>query len=444
MNTSKKNQKHHKMNKNITNKYISIIATFLFALLINIQSAEAQFIKKLKKRAEEAAKETVAQKIENKAAEKTGNAMDSILNADKKIKRKKKSKKKKGKSKANGGVDNKNVSEEFKMYSKFDFVPGNKILLYDDFSLDNMGDFPSKWNTNGTGEIVTIDDEKWFMLIGKSTYIPDVSKSLPEEYTVEFDMQTNGLDRNTSSQAKLEMLFHDNNSFSRSKNMIKVEIPLAQYISAGFVVENSVNGQRVIRNTIGKDVRSVVLENTHVSIAVNGKRFRMWMNENKVIDVPRLVPDDISAFKIHPRALRDGQDQVFITNLKIADGGQDLRSKLLNDGKYSTTGILFNSGSDQIKPASFGVLKQIADALQQEQDMNLNIIGHTDADGDDENNMMLSEQRAQSVKNILVSQFGINEERLQTEGKGESEPMDNNSTTEGKANNRRVEFVKLE
>jgi hypothetical protein len=335
MNTSKKNQKHHKMNKNITNKYISIIATFLFALLINIQSAEAQFIKKLKKRAEEAAKETVAQKIENKAAEKTGNAMDSILNADKKIKRKKKSKKKKGKSKANGGVDNKNVSEEFKMYSKFDFVPGNKILLYDDFSLDNMGDFPSKWNTNGTGEIVTIDDEKWFMLIGKSTYIPDVSKSLPEEYTVEFDMQTNGLDRNTSSQAKLEMLFHDNNSFSRSKNMIKVEIPLAQYISAGFVVENSVNGQRVIRNTIGKDVRSVVLENTHVSIAVNGKRFRMWMNENKVIDVPRLVPDDISAFKIHPRALRDGQDQVFITNLKIADGGQDLRSKLLNDGKYS-------------------------------------------------------------------------------------------------------------
>ena len=110
----------------------------------------------------------------------------------------------------------------------------------------------------------------------------------------------------------------------------------------------------------------------------------------------------------------------------------------------SDTGILFNSGSDQIKPASFGVLKQIADALQQEQDMNLNIIGHTDADGDDENNMMLSEQRAQSVKNILVSQFGINEERLQTEGKGESEPMDNNSTTEGKANNRRVEFVKLE
>ena len=443
MNFSKKNQKYHRINRNTANKYISIITIFLFALLGNIQSVEAQFLKRLKKRAEEAAKETIAQKVENKSAEKTGNAMDSILNADKKIKRKKKRKGKKGKNQANGELNNENISEEFKIYSKFDFVPGNKILLFDDFSLDNIGDFPSKWNTNGTGELVTIDDEKWFMLIGKSTYIPDVSKSLPEEYTIEFDMQTNGLDRNTSSQAKLEMLFHDNNSFSRSKNMVKVEIPLAQYTSAGFVVENGINGKRVIRNTIGKDVRSVILENTHVSIAVNGKRFRMWLNENKVIDVPRLVPDNISAFKIHPRTLRDGQDQVFITNLKIAEGGQDLRSKLLNDGKYSTTGILFNSGSDQIKPESYGVLKQIADALQQEQDMNLNIIGHTDADGDDENNMMLSQERAQSVKNILVSQFGIDEDRLQTDGKGESEPVDTNSTTEGKAQNRRVEFIKI-
>lgn len=423
-------------------KNISIIAIFLFTLLGNIQSTEAQFLKRLKKRAEEAAKETIAQKVENKTAEKTGKVMDTLLNADKKIKRKKKSKKKKGGGKANGEVYDENASEEFKMYSKFDFVPGNKILLYDDFSLDNMGDFPSKWNTNGTGEIVTIDDEKWFMLTSKSTYIPDVSKSLPEDYTVEFDMLTNELNGGSTSAALLKVLLHNHNSFNYVKNAASVGIRVGQYVPTKFLIENKVNGSIVIRNTIEKDVRSVILEITHISIAINGKRFRMWLNENKVVDVPRLVPDNITSFKLYPWGLGDGQ--LFITNLKIAEGGQDLRSKLLNDGKYSTTGILFNSGSDQIKPESYGVLKQIADALQQEQDMNLNIIGHTDADGDDENNMMLSQQRAVSVKNILVTQFGIDQDRLQTDGKGESEPIDTNATTEGKANNRRVEFVRLE
>ena len=75
--------------------------------------------------------------------------------------------------------------------------------------------------------------------------------------------------------------------------------------------------------------------------------------------------------------------------------------------------------------------------------MNLNIIGHTDADGADELNLTLSEQRAQAVKNILISQFNIDENRLETHGKGESEPVDDNTTSEGKASNRRVEFIKI-
>ncbi len=425
-------------------KKTSIIVIFLFALLGNIQPAEAQFLKRLKKRAEEAAKETIAQKVENKTAEKTGKVMDTLLNADKKIKRKKKPKNKKGKkgkSKTNGEVYDENTSEEFRMYSKFDFVPGNKILLFDDFELDNIGDFPSKWNTNGTGELVTINDEKWFLLTSKSIYIPDVSKLLPKDYTVEFDMLTNELEGGSTSAALLKVLLHNHNSFNGAKYAAEVGIRVGQYVPTKFLIENRINGKVVIRNSIEKDVRSVILEKTHISISVNGKRFRMWLNENKVVDVPRLVPDHITSFKLYPWGLGNGQ--LFITNLKIAEGGQDLRNKLLNDGKYSTTGILFNSGSDQIKPESYGVLKQIADALQQEQDMNLNIIGHTDADGDDKNNIMLSQERAQSVKNILVSQFGINEDRLQTEGKGESEPIADNTTTEGKANNRRVEFIKL-
>lgn len=334
-----------------------------------------------------------------------------------------------------------NKAKELEIYSKFDFVPGDKILMVDDFSLDNLGDFPSKWNTNGTGELATINQEKWFKLAGKSVYIPDLPSNLPEDYTVEFDMLT-VVDKKTSSQAKLEIWLEDNNLFNTPKNMTKVEIPLCLFISVGFIIENRVAGSRVIRNTVEKDIRGILSQKNHISIAVNGKRFRMWVNENKVVDVPRLVPKNIVSFKLHPRAIRDGIDNVFITNIKIAQGGLDLRRQLLENGKFSTTGILFTSGSDQIKPESFGVLKQVAEAMQQELTLNLMIIGHTDADGSDEINMKLSKGRAESVKNALVTVYGISADRLSSEGKGESEPMADNSTLAGKAQNRRVEFIK--
>ena len=128
-----------------------------------------------------------------------------------------------------------NVTKELEIYSKFDFVPGDKILMTDDFSLDNMGDFPSKWNTNGTGELSMINNEKWFKLAGKSIYIPDLPSNLPEDYTVEFDMLT-VVDKKTSSQAKLEIWLEDNNMFNPSKKMAMVEIPLCLFISIGFIV----------------------------------------------------------------------------------------------------------------------------------------------------------------------------------------------------------------
>ncbi|MGB5319098.1 OmpA family protein, partial [Eudoraea sp.] len=134
---------------------------------------------------------------------------------------------------------------------------------------------------------------------------------------------------------------------------------------------------------------------------------------------------------------------VFITNIKLAEGGEDLRSKLLKDGKFSTTGILFDSGSDKIKPESYGTLKKIADALQQESGMNIMIIGHTDADGNDSSNLELSKNRATSVMNALTNEFGIAGDRLKTDGKGESDPVADNNTTQGKAQNRRVDFIKI-
>jgi outer membrane protein OmpA-like peptidoglycan-associated protein len=74
--------------------------------------------------------------------------------------------------------------------------------------------------------------------------------------------------------------------------------------------------------------------------------------------------------------------------------------------------------------------------------MNLNIIGHTDSDGEDTANMELSRKRAEAVKTALINVYNIAADRLQTDGKGESEPVGDNGTPDGKAQNRRVEFIK--
>jgi len=329
-------------------------------------------------------------------------------------------------------------------------VPGNRLILYDDFSVDNIGDFPAKWNTNGSGEIVTLDDspDKWLKLSDRTIYVPDLPETLPNDYTIEFDLITTGLDRNTSSIARLKLNLDDNNTLrvGGSSDYAQMSIPLAQYTDAGIYVRNRFNKQNTVQNYIKKDVRNDILNLAHVAVAVNGKRFRMWMNERKLVDLPRFIEPGLPQyfkFDLNGMSSEKTAQFVFITNVKLAEGGEDLRSKLLKDDKFSTTGILFDSGSDKIKPESFGTLKKIADALQQESGMNIQIIGHTDADGEDASNLELSKQRAASVMNALTDEFGISGSRLQTDGKGESEPMGDNATTEGKAQNRRVEFIKI-
>jgi outer membrane protein OmpA-like peptidoglycan-associated protein len=120
-----------------------------------------------------------------------------------------------------------------------------------------------------------------------------------------------------------------------------------------------------------------------------------------------------------------------------------MRSKLLTEGKIVSYGIYFDSGKDVVKPESYGSLKEIAAVLNENPDVKIQIVGHTDSDGDDAMNLDLSKRRAANVKNSLVKDFGISADRIQTDGKGESVPLMPNTSTENKAKNRRVEFIKL-
>jgi len=151
----------------------------------------------------------------------------------------------------------------------------------------------------------------------------------------------------------------------------------------------------------------------------------------------------LKAIKFHLTGFKEeGKEKLFMSNLKVAEGGEDLRRKLMSEGKISTNGILFDSGSANIQPQSLGIIRQISQVLLQDDTIKLQIIGHTDSDGTQDSNLKLSKARANAVKDVLTSIYKIPEDRLTADGKGDTQPVGDNTTTEGKAQNRRVEFIK--
>jgi outer membrane protein OmpA-like peptidoglycan-associated protein len=125
-----------------------------------------------------------------------------------------------------------------------------------------------------------------------------------------------------------------------------------------------------------------------------------------------------------------------------AGGGQQIEQELKQSGTAEVYGIYFDFASDKIKPESDAVLREIADALRHNASWKLRVEGHTDNVGGDDYNMDLSQRRAESVKEALVSRFHIAPDRLTPQGFGASQPKESNDTLYGRARNRRVELVR--
>jgi outer membrane protein OmpA-like peptidoglycan-associated protein len=161
----------------------------------------------------------------------------------------------------------------------------------------------------------------------------------------------------------------------------------------------------------------------------------------KALDGPTALPENGKYNRL--RFWSGEYNHPFISNLKISTASPDMRNKLLTDGKLVSYGIYFDVNKDVIKPESYGTLKGIAAILNEVPDIKVKIVGHTDNDGADAANLDLSKRRAASVKAELAKSFGVNAERIVTDGMGESQPVAPNDTPVNKALNRRVEFIKL-
>lgn len=333
---------------------------------------------------------------------------------------------------------------DFGIYKNFSFEPGNKIIFFDDFTNDRVGDFPQNWGTNGSGEIVTNNqyEGKWLLLSGRSGYVPSPDAPLPADYTIEFDLATNGFKENRAGNA-LSIAFIKKKSFGigAAGGYATLRINLNKNSSMAISNSGADNSPRVgstLTQKFNLDTK------VHVSIAVNKNRLRIWMDEEKITDVPSFLIGNMGryilfeAYEIHP----DKGHTVLISNFKIADSKENARSGLLENGRFTTTGIYFNTDKAIIKAESYAVLKSVADYLTENPEIKIKVVGHTDSQGDDSYNLTLSEKRAQAVILSLTEQFNIDKSRLTAIGKGETEPIDDNKKVTGRANNRRVEFIK--
>jgi outer membrane protein OmpA-like peptidoglycan-associated protein len=355
--------------------------------------------------------------------------------------------------------ESKDASASFKTYSKFDFIPGDKILGYDDFSKDAIGDFPVTWNTNSSGEVVTASnqDGHWLMVRKQGKFIPEYIKELPDNFTFEYDVVCNEKFSFYSPYLFLYFLTGNNSgkevfdySFIPIEKRSGVKIgthPANAGSNGGMALEESFDeGNSVIKNEINTSQFNSNSGKTklHVSVWRQKQRLRVYFNEEKVYDLPRAFADNKNYGTVLFEIWGDmkEQDRYLIGNIKFAAGVPDTRNKLITEGKFVTRGILFDVNSEKIKPESYGVLKDIANVLTENSSVKVKIVGHTDSDGKDADNLSLSKRRAESVKASLVKDFGIDAARLDTDGKGASQPVDTNNTAEGKANNRRVEFIK--
>jgi OmpA-OmpF porin, OOP family len=345
-------------------------------------------------------------------------------------------------------------------HAKYDFVPGEKIIYVNDFATDAMGELPVGWNSNGTGAVVTLSGQKgnWAQLLQNSVYLTDNKDSLTENFTVEFDLVL----RRTNTKAPFPVLAFGvlaSGEYSSTANEL-----LKGYINT-FATELKIqpydnNGSQIHLNTwaerkkyLATDIKNFgelqqqFNKVIHVAMQVQKERLRIWFNENKLYDLPKAIAGDAIINQLYFDVKRYGGDDAevgyAIGNIKIAKGLPDTRHKLIEEGKFSTTGILFDVNSATIKPESNGVLKEIADVLKQFPEIKVNIIGHTDSDGSDATNLELSKKRAAAVKDILAKEFGIDKSRIESDGKGETLAVGDNKTKKGKAQNRRVEFVKL-
>ncbi len=318
-----------------------------------------------------------------------------------------------------GAAATANVKPGQGAWANYDFVPGDKPIFVDDFSKDNVGDFPRRFEfRSGNMEIVEWQGQRWLRSGGHDVFGITLPETLPERFTMEFDLagSGNGMEINFANEAPASGPH------------------LAINAHSAYLIADPIRGEgQLTVNTSETPVK--------IRISVDGKYLKLYANEHRALNVPNANLGRSNHIYINMNGW-SADDPRMIANIRIFAGGKKLYDAIAEKGRVATQGILFATGSAELAPESTPTLKEIGQMLKDHADLSLTIEGHTDNVGSAEANQALSEKRAAAVKAYIVSTFGIADSRLESKGFGASKPAASNDTPEGRQQNRRVELVK--
>jgi OOP family OmpA-OmpF porin len=395
--------------------YPSLLAVAFISLALVLASSPSQAqLSGLKNKAKEKAKKK-AEEMMDKSASDTTQAPAAEEKAAQ------------PEAAAKGGTA---AAEDMALYTKYDFIPGDKVIFYDDLAGEEIGEFPSRWKLDrGVFEVVKQGDENYIMCTDKGTIRPKVAAGpLPPKYTVEMTFYSKG-PGHKGHWFYIEWMNTDDEVIGE----LGIENDQDTHLS--------IMGNQLATKKLANPLEA---GNHTMRVMATKSTIKCYIDNERVANVPAVEGFEPIALAVRMDPwLDEPGNPMLLGNFRYAEGGKTLKEQLDEAGRIVTHGILFDSGSDRIKAESYKTLAEIGQLLTENPGLRLSIEGHTDGDGAEDFNLALSQKRAASVETYLMETYKIDGARLETKGWGETKPIDTNDTAEGKANNRRVELVKL-
>ena len=418
----------------------------LMVMVAFAANSDAQgFLKRLKDKAVNAVENAVERKVENKVERETDDAMDEVLDGKKSSKKSKKSKNDDGDAEE---------EDDAQTTTSSDFKRGGVILFQDDFAGETVGEFPSKWDLlDGNAEVKSHGGVKAVEVTNNGVITPLIKEKgayLPEEFTIEYEFYywTGGRDDMGLNDMKLTLA----SNTDRSKWAGYYGDGVAFCLTHG--VYQTSDHKYAYNNGNGTDTKDTDFEYkfkkgwNKVALSFNKRALKVYFNGKRVVNLPRVKQPTWMSFQVP----FEYENLTFIRNVVIAKGAVALYDRneqsmtavekaIAETGKFVTNNILFETGKATLKPESMAEIQKVADYMKKNPTVRFEVQGHTDNQGSDAINDPLSQQRAEAVVKALEG-LGCDGFNLRAVGKGSHEPVADNKTDEGRAKNRRVEFIK--
>lgn len=305
------------------------------------------------------------------------------------------------------------------VWRNYDFVPGKRVLRAIGLENQPIGRFPASdfRFVQGNMQVVELAGKKWLEASSNSVFQIDLPEETGPSYSVEFSLKIPTANLGTALY------------FAPLKEA------LARYPHDYLNIYSRPGIYRQGREISATVLPRIVNREVAIKLQVDSGYAILYVDADRVAQVPTANFPSTKVLEV--RMSGNARFPNYLTDLVVATGLDDLYHALTTTGSVTTRGIFFDVDSDRLRPESTRVLTDLVDALRRADTLSVTIEGHTDAQGNDEYNLKLSERRAAAVVAYLTRQ-GIAASRLRPVGKGESEPVASNDTPEGRKENRRV------